>query len=239
MHRPGGLQGIVSGDRQDHRRLQADRRRGGAPGYGFLSENEEFSRRLEDNGIIFIGPKHYSVAAMGDKIASKKLAMEAKVNTIPGYNAEITDSAQAVEIAKGIGYPVMIKASAGGGGKGLRVAFNDKEAFEGFEACRNEARNSFGDDRVFIEKFVEGPHHIEIQVIADSFGNTVYLLERECSIQRRHQKVLEEAPSPFIDDRSARRWVSRPSLWPKRLTIRAREPSSSWSVPTSRSTSLK
>jgi propionyl-CoA carboxylase alpha chain len=171
------------------------------PGYGFLSENEEFSRRLEDNGIIFIGPKHYSVAAMGDKIASKKLAMEAKVNTIPGYNAEITDSAQAVEIAKGIGYPVMIKASAGGGGKGLRVAFNDKEAFEGFEACRNEARNSFGDDRVFIEKFVEGPHHIEIQVIADSFGNTVYLLERECSIQRRHQKVLEEAPSPFIDDK--------------------------------------
>jgi propionyl-CoA carboxylase alpha chain len=170
------------------------------PGYGFLSENEEFSRRLEDNGIIFIGPKHYSVAAMGDKIASKKLAMEAKVNTIPGYNAEIVDSAQAVEIAKGIGYPVMIKASAGGGGKGLRVAFNDKEAFEGFEACRNEARNSFGDDRVFIEKFVEGPHHIEIQVIADSFGNTVYLLERECSIQRRHQKVLEEAPSPFIDD---------------------------------------
>jgi propionyl-CoA carboxylase alpha chain len=170
------------------------------PGYGFLSENEEFSRRLEDEGIIFIGPKHYSVAAMGDKIASKKLAMEARVNTIPGYNAEITDSAQAVEIAKGIGYPVMIKASAGGGGKGLRVAFNDKEAFEGFEACRNEARNSFGDDRVFIEKFVEGPHHIEIQVIADSFGNTVYLLERECSIQRRHQKVLEEAPSPFIDD---------------------------------------
>ena len=132
------------------------------PGYGFLSENEEFSRRLEDNGIIFVGPKHYSVAAMGDKIASKKLAIEAKVNTIPGYNAEITDSAQAVEIAKGIGYPVMIKASAGGGGKGLRVAFNDKEAFEGFEACRNEASHSCGDCRVFNEKFVEGPHHIEI-----------------------------------------------------------------------------
>ena len=171
------------------------------PGYGFLSENEEFSRRLEDSGIVFIGPKHYSVAAMGDKIASKKLAQEAKVNTIPGYNSEIVDAAQAVEIAKGIGYPVMIKASAGGGGKGLRVAFNDKEAFEGFEACRNEARNSFGDDRVFIEKFVEGPHHIEIQIIADAFGNTVYLLERECSIQRRHQKVLEEAPSPFIDEK--------------------------------------
>ncbi|EXI74859.1 MAG TPA: acetyl/propionyl/methylcrotonyl-CoA carboxylase subunit alpha [Candidatus Accumulibacter phosphatis] len=170
------------------------------PGYGFLSENEEFSRRLEENGIIFIGPKHYSVAAMGDKIASKKLAIEAGVNTIPGYNAEIGDAAQAVSIAAGIGYPVMIKASAGGGGKGLRVAFNDKEAAEGFDACRNEARNSFGDDRVFIEKFVEGPHHIEIQIIADSFGNTIYLFERECSIQRRHQKVLEEAPSPFIDE---------------------------------------
>jgi propionyl-CoA carboxylase alpha chain len=170
------------------------------PGYGFLSENEEFSRRLEESGIVFIGPKHYSVAAMGDKIASKKLAMEAGVNTIPGYNAEITDAAQAVSIASGIGYPVMIKASAGGGGKGLRVAFNDKDAAEGFDACRNEARNSFGDDRVFIEKFVEGPHHIEIQIIADSFGNTIYLFERECSIQRRHQKVLEEAPSPFIDE---------------------------------------
>ena len=170
------------------------------PGYGFLSENQEFSRRLEENGIIFIGPKHYSVAAMGDKIESKKLAIAAKVNTIPGYNDAIVDAKQAVGIAQGIGYPVMIKASAGGGGKGLRVAFNDADAEEGFESCRNEARNSFGDDRVFIEKFVEGPHHIEIQIIADAHGNTVYLLERECSIQRRHQKVLEEAPSPFIDD---------------------------------------
>ena len=170
------------------------------PGYGFLSENQEFSRRLEENGIIFIGPKHYSVAAMGDKIESKKLAIAAKVNTIPGYNDAIVDAKQAVGIAQGIGYPVMIKASAGGGGKGLRVAFNDADAEEGFESCRNEARNSFGDDRVFIEKFVEGPHHIEIQIIADAQGNTVYLLERECSIQRRHQKVLEEAPSPFIDD---------------------------------------
>jgi len=170
------------------------------PGYGFLSENQEFSRRLEENGIIFIGPKHYSVAAMGDKIESKKLAIAAKVNTIPGYNDAIVDAKQAVGIAQGIGYPVMIKASAGGGGKGLRVAFNDADAAEGFESCRNEARNSFGDDRVFIEKFVEGPHHIEIQIIADAQGNTVYLLERECSIQRRHQKVLEEAPSPFIDD---------------------------------------
>ena len=170
------------------------------PGYGFLSENQEFSRRLEENGIVFIGPKHYSVAAMGDKIESKKLAIKAKVNTIPGYNDAIDNAAQAIEIARSIGYPVMIKASAGGGGKGLRVAFSDAEASEGFESCRNEARNSFGDDRVFIEKFVEGPHHIEIQIIADAHGNTVYLLERECSIQRRHQKVIEEAPSPFIDD---------------------------------------
>ena len=169
------------------------------PGYGFLSENQEFSRRLEENGIVFIGPKHYSVAAMGDKIESKKLAIAAGVNTIPGYNDAITHAAHAVEIAKGIGYPVMIKASAGGGGKGLRVARNDAEAAEGFDSCRNEARASFGDDRVFIEKFVEGPHHIEIQVLADAHGNTVYLLERECSIQRRHQKVVEEAPSPFID----------------------------------------
>jgi propionyl-CoA carboxylase alpha chain len=136
---------------------------------------------------------------MGDKIASKKLAMEAKVNTIPGYNDAIGSPEQAVEIAKGIGYPVMIKASAGGGGKGLRVAFNDKEAFEGFSSCRNEARNSFGDDRVFIEKFVEEPRHIEIQVLGDAHGTVLYLNERECSIQRRHQKVIEEAPSPFID----------------------------------------
>jgi propionyl-CoA carboxylase alpha chain len=170
------------------------------PGYGFLSENEAFAKRCEDEGIAFIGPKAHSIAAMGDKIASKKLANEAKVNTIPGYNDAIETAEKAVEIAKGIGYPVMIKASAGGGGKGLRVAFNDKEAFEGFTSCRNEARNSFGDDRVFIEKFVEEPRHIEIQVLGDSHGNVVYLNERECSIQRRHQKVIEEAPSPFISE---------------------------------------
>lgn len=172
------------------------------PGYGFLSENEEFARRVEEEGIVFIGPKHASIAAMGDKIASKKLAAAAKVNTIPGHNAAIDTAQHAVEIAKGIGYPVMIKASAGGGGKGLRVAFNDKEAFEGFTACQNEARNSFGDDRVFIEKFVEEPRHIEIQVLGDAHGNTVYLWERECSIQRRHQKVIEEAPSPFLDEKT-------------------------------------
>ena len=170
------------------------------PGYGFLSENAEFSRRCEEEGIVFIGPKHYSIAAMGDKIESKKLAGAAGVNCIPGVNDAIDTPERAVEIAKGIGYPVMIKASAGGGGKGLRVAFNDKEAFEGFTSCRNEARNSFGDDRVFIEKFVEEPRHIEIQLIGDSHGNVLYLNERECSIQRRHQKVIEEAPSPFIID---------------------------------------
>ncbi|MBI1625340.1 MULTISPECIES: acetyl-CoA carboxylase biotin carboxylase subunit [Comamonas] len=170
------------------------------PGYGFLSENEAFAKRCEDEGIAFIGPKAHSIAAMGDKIASKKLANEAQVNTIPGYNDAIAGPEQAVEIAKGIGYPVMIKASAGGGGKGLRVAFNDKEAFEGFASCQNEARNSFGDDRIFIEKFVQEPRHIEIQILGDSHGNVVYLNERECSIQRRHQKVIEEAPSPFISD---------------------------------------
>lgn len=170
------------------------------PGYGFLSENEAFAQRCENEGIAFIGPRAYSIAAMGDKIASKKLALEAKVNTIPGYNDAISGPEQAVEIAKGIGYPVMIKASAGGGGKGLRVAFNDREAFEGFASCQNEARNSFGDDRIFIEKFVQEPRHIEIQVLGDAYGNVVYLNERECSIQRRHQKVIEEAPSPFISD---------------------------------------
>ncbi|MGA0018389.1 MAG: acetyl-CoA carboxylase biotin carboxylase subunit [Steroidobacteraceae bacterium] len=172
------------------------------PGYGFLSENAEFSRRVEEEGIVFIGPKHASIAAMGDKIASKELAARAKVNTIPGHNHPIESADKAVKIAQGIGYPVMIKASAGGGGKGLRVAFDDKQAHEGFESCRNEARNSFGDDRVFIEKFVEEPRHIEIQVLGDAHGNCVYLWERECSIQRRHQKVIEEAPSPFLDDKT-------------------------------------
>ena len=169
------------------------------PGYGFLSENAEFSRRLEEEGIKFIGPKHYSVAKMGDKIESKKLAIAAQVNTIPGHNDAIAGPDEAVEIAKKIGYPVMIKASAGGGGKGLRVAYNDAEAHEGFSSCVNEARNSFGDDRVFIEKYVLEPRHIEIQVLGDSHGNYVYLNERDCSIQRRHQKVIEEAPSPFVD----------------------------------------
>ena len=170
------------------------------PGYGFLSENEAFAKRCEDEGIAFIGPGSQSIAAMGDKIASKKLATKAGVNTIPGVNEAIASAEKAVEIAKGIGYPVMIKASAGGGGKGLRVAYNDKETLEGFTSCTNEAKNSFGDDRVFIEKFVEEPRHIEIQVLGDSHGHVIYLNERECSIQRRHQKVIEEAPSPFISE---------------------------------------
>jgi propionyl-CoA carboxylase alpha chain len=174
------------------------------PGYGFLSENKEFARKVEEAGIVFIGPKHHSIGAMGDKIASKKLAIAAKVNTIPGHNEVIPDSSEAVRIARGIGYPVMIKASAGGGGKGLRVAHDDREAREGFETCRAEAKSSFGDDRIFIEKFIEEPRHIEIQVLGDAHGNLVYLFERECSIQRRHQKVIEEAPSPFLDDATRR-----------------------------------
>jgi propionyl-CoA carboxylase alpha chain len=166
------------------------------PGYGFLSENEGFARALEQAGIVFIGPNVEAIAGMGDKIASKKLAEKAKVNTIPGYTDVVEDAAHAVEI----GYPVMIKASAGGGGKGLRVARSDAEAREGFASCQNEARAAFGDDRVFIEKFIEEPRHIEVQVLGDAHSNVVYLWERECSIQRRHQKVLEEAPSPFLDE---------------------------------------
>ncbi|WP_165228605.1 acetyl-CoA carboxylase biotin carboxylase subunit [Aquisphaera insulae] len=174
------------------------------PGYGFLSENEEFARRLEDAGIVFIGPKPHSIAAMGDKIASKKLAKEARVSTIPGFDDPIESAAQAVQVARQVGYPVMIKASAGGGGRGLRVARDDGEAAEGFDSCRTEAKAAFGDDRVFIEKFVEEPRHVEIQVLGDSFGNVVHLWERECSIQRRHQKVIEEAPSPFLDEETRR-----------------------------------
>ena len=174
------------------------------PGYGFLSENEVFARRVEEEGIVFIGPKHAAIAAMGDKIQSKKLAAEAGVSTIPGHNEAIESAAEAVRIARKVGYPVMIKASAGGGGKGLRVAWNDSEAEEGWASCRNEARASFGDDRVFVEKFVEEPRHVEIQVLGDAHGHCVYLWERECSIQRRHQKVVEEAPSPFLDEKTRR-----------------------------------
>ncbi|MEL7345489.1 MAG: acetyl/propionyl/methylcrotonyl-CoA carboxylase subunit alpha, partial [Pseudomonadota bacterium] len=170
------------------------------PGYGFLSENPKFAEALEAAGVAFIGPPKGAIEAMGDKITSKKLAAEAGVSTVPGYMGLIEDADEAVKISNEIGYPVMLKASAGGGGKGMRIAWNDAEAREGFQSSKNEAANSFGDDRIFIEKFVTQPRHIEIQVLADAHGNTLYLNERECSIQRRNQKVIEEAPSPFLDE---------------------------------------
>ncbi|TDL87794.1 acetyl-CoA carboxylase biotin carboxylase subunit [Meridianimarinicoccus aquatilis] len=170
------------------------------PGYGFLSENSKFAEALEAAGVAFIGPPVKAIEAMGDKITSKKLAQEAGVSTVPGYMGLIADGDEAVKISGEIGYPVMIKASAGGGGKGMRIAWKEDEVREGFESSKNEAANSFGDDRIFIEKFVTQPRHIEIQVLADSHGNTIYLGERECSIQRRNQKVIEEAPSPFLDE---------------------------------------
>ncbi|MDS9468434.1 acetyl/propionyl/methylcrotonyl-CoA carboxylase subunit alpha [Paracoccus sp. MBLB3053] len=170
------------------------------PGYGFLSENMKFAKALEDEGVAFVGPPSPAIEAMGDKITSKKIAQDAGVSTVPGYMGLIADADEAVTISKQIGFPVMIKASAGGGGKGMRIAWNEQEAREGFESSKNEAANSFGDDRIFIEKFVTQPRHIEIQVLADQHGNCVYLHERECSIQRRNQKVIEEAPSPFLDE---------------------------------------
>lgn len=170
------------------------------PGYGFLSENMNFAAALEAAGVVFIGPPSPAIEAMGDKITSKKLAQAAGVSTVPGHMGLIADADEGVKIATQIGYPVMIKASAGGGGKGMRIAWNDAEAREGFQSSKNEAAASFGDDRIFIEKFVTQPRHIEIQVLADQHGNCVYLHERECSIQRRNQKVIEEAPSPFLDE---------------------------------------
>ena len=174
------------------------------PGYGFLSENPKFAAALDKAGVAFIGPPVKAIEAMGDKITSKKLAQEAGVSTVPGYMGLIEDAEDAVKIANEVGYPVMIKASAGGGGKGMRIAWNDDEAREGFQSSKNEAASSFGDDRIFIEKFVTQPRHIEIQVLADSHGNAIYLGERECSIQRRNQKVVEEAPSPFLDEATRR-----------------------------------
>ena len=174
------------------------------PGYGFLSEREAFPVALAKAGIVFIGPNPKAIAAMGDKIESKKAAARAKVSTVPGYLGEIKDAKDAVKIAADVGYPVMIKASAGGGGKGMRVAYNAKECAEGFELARSEAKSSFGDDRCFIEKFIENPRHIEIQVLGDKHGNVIYLGERECSIQRRNQKVIEEAPSPLLDEKTRR-----------------------------------
>jgi propionyl-CoA carboxylase alpha chain len=170
------------------------------PGYGFLSEKREFQEALAAEGIVFIGPDAHAIFSMGDKIESKKLAKAAGVSSVPGFLGVIKDPAEAVKIANEIGYPVMIKASAGGGGKGMRLARTDAEAHEGFISATNEAKSSFADDRVFIEKYIENPRHIEIQVLGDSHGNVIYLGERECSIQRRHQKVIEEAPSPFLTE---------------------------------------
>ncbi|MCJ8517691.1 propionyl-CoA carboxylase alpha chain [Pseudorhizobium tarimense] len=174
------------------------------PGYGFLSENPAFAEALEKEGVTFIGPPVNAIQAMGDKITSKKLAAEAGVSTVPGHMGLIADAEEAVRISASIGYPVMIKASAGGGGKGMRIAWNDSEAREGFQSSKNEAKSSFGDDRIFIEKFVTEPRHIEIQVLGDKHGAVLYLGERECSIQRRNQKVIEEAPSPFLDEATRR-----------------------------------
>jgi len=170
------------------------------PGYGFLSENSKFAEALEAAGVAFVGPPVGAIEKMGDKITSKKIAQEAGVSTVPGYMGLIADADEAVKISNEVGYPVMLKASAGGGGKGMRIAWNDAEAREGFQSSKNEAANSFGDDRIFIEKFVTQPRHIEIQVLCDAHGNGIYLGERECSIQRRNQKVVEEAPSPFLDE---------------------------------------
>ena len=175
------------------------------PGYGFLSERESFARACADAGIAFVGPPPNAIAAMGDKIESKKLAKAAGVNVVPGYLGEIADTDEAVRIASDIGYPVMMKASAGGGGKGMRLAWSEADVREGFEATKREGLASFGDDRVFIEKFIESPRHIEIQLIGDQHGNVLYLGERECSIQRRHQKVVEEAPSPFVSPEMRRK----------------------------------
>jgi propionyl-CoA carboxylase alpha chain len=175
------------------------------PGYGFLSENPKFAEALDRAGVAFIGPPQGAIEAMGDKITSKKLAKEAGVNTVPGVMGLIDDAEEAVRIAEEIGFPVMIKASAGGGGKGMRIAWDAQEAREGFQSSKNEAKASFGDDRIFIEKFVTQPRHIEIQVLGDKHGNVIYLGERECSIQRRNQKVIEEAPSPFLDEETRRR----------------------------------
>jgi propionyl-CoA carboxylase alpha chain len=170
------------------------------PGYGFLSEREAFAQALQDNGIIFIGPNPHAIAAMGDKIESKKAAAAAGVSTVPGYLGVIEDAAHAMKIAGEIGYPVMLKASAGGGGKGMRIAWNESEVQEGFDRSKSEAKSSFGDDRMFVEKFIVNPRHIEIQVLGDKHGNVIYLGERECSVQRRNQKVIEEAPSPLLDE---------------------------------------
>ncbi len=192
-------------DRQDRRGLRATGAEAVHPGYGFLSEREAFPVALATAGVVFIGPNPQAIAAMGDKIESKKAAAAAKVSTVPGHLGVIDDDKQAVRIANEIGYPVMIKASAGGGGKGMRIAYSESEVAEGFARSKSEAKSSFGDDRMFIEKFIVNPRHIEIQVLGDKHGNVIYLGERECSIQRRNQKVIEEAPSPLLDGATRRK----------------------------------
>jgi propionyl-CoA carboxylase alpha chain len=210
------------------------------PGYGFLSERAAFARALEAAGITFIGPSVAAIEAMGDKIESKRLARAAGVSTVPGTLDSIADPDEARRIAREIGYPVMIKASAGGGGKGMRIARDERELLDGIARARSEARSAFGDDRVFLEKFVEEPRHIEIQVVGDLHGNIVHLGERECSIQRRHQKVIEEAPSPFLDKATRNgRWASRPWHSPARSATTAPGRSSSSSTDTATSTSSR
>ncbi|MFK5986122.1 MAG: acetyl/propionyl/methylcrotonyl-CoA carboxylase subunit alpha [Pseudomonadota bacterium] len=191
------------------------------PGYGFLSENSAFCEALEKENIAFIGPATYAINSMGDKITSKKLAEEVGVNTIPGYTDVVKDADLAVQISADIGYPVMLKASAGGGGKGMRIAWNEDECRDGFERAANEARSSFGDDRIFIEKYIEQPRHIEIQIMADTHGNIIYLGERECSIQRRHQKVIEEAPSPFLDEATRKKMGEQAVMLAKAVDYRS------------------
>jgi propionyl-CoA carboxylase alpha chain len=187
------------------------------PGYGFLSENRNFASALEKKGVIFVGPSVYSIEMMGDKIASKKLAIEAGVNTVPGHLGIIKNAKEAIRIAEKIGFPVMVKASAGGGGKGMRIVYKKEDVAEAFLSASNEARNSFSDDRIFVEKFIESPRHIEIQVIADQFGNTVCLGERECSIQRHNQKVIEEAPSSFIDEKTRQKMYDQSKALAKKV----------------------
>ncbi len=210
------------------------------PGYGFLSERQAFAEALAQIGVAFIGPNVRAIAAMGDKIESKKLAMAAKVNTVPGYIGEIRDAGHARKIAAEIGYPVMVKASAGGGGKGLRIVHKESELVQAIQSSQHEAKASFGDDRLFVEKFVTEPRHIEIQVMGDKHGNVYSILnERECSIQRRNQKVIEEAPSPFLDAATRKAMGEQAVMLLWRLTTTARARSSSSSIRTAISTSSK
>ena len=197
------------------------------PGYGFLSENATFSQRCKDEGIIFIGPSAYAISTMGDKITARKTMIAAGVPVVPGTTEKITDETEAQKVIQEIGLPVMIKASAGGGGKGMRLVKRKEEMIAGIRRAQSEALSAFGDDSVYIEKYIESPHHIEFQILADRHGNTLHLFERECSIQRRHQKVIEETPSPLMTPELRKRWAKRPLLPPKPSTMKAPAPSNS------------